>query len=210
MEDFLLTVLLLALIAAPIALHLYRVKLMPVTLLDVTPPYASMIVASLLEGVTETKFGFPSGIFRFRPEKSIEDEVITVQEMMPAYSVTDGIAVASTGFGVGVLADADSCVEGIIGMMVLMFITGPIVGLNMLEKVFRKIFQSEVRATLTPVFDPNGTQVLIELRGVNAFLLKKTYEEALSPPLLPEDIAEAAGLNDEELDGPDPGEEAGA
>ena len=66
--------------------------------------------------------------------------------------------------------------------------------LNLTEKGYRWLLESEVRADLVPVTDPEGTQVTIRLRGVSAILLRSAYEEALSRPKLPDDIAIAAGV----------------
>lgn len=177
-----------------VVLRIWTVTLEPVMMAEVTPRYAAEIVSSLLEGVSETRFGFPSGVFRFNAERSLEDSRITVQEMQPGYSVTDGCAAASTVAGAGIMAEADGCFELIIAGFLFVLVVGPIWVLNLTEKMFRKLLESEVRANLEPVMDPDGTLVTVRLRGVSALLLKRPYEEALSPPKLPEDIAVAAGV----------------
>lgn len=161
---------------------------------EVTPPHASGIVVSFLEGVSETKFGFPSGVFRINDKKSQADSCLTVRETQPGYSVTDGCAAASTVAGAGILADADGCVEVLLGLVVVACITVPIWTLNLTEKAFRTLLESEVRADLEPITDPDGTLVTIRLRGISAILLRSAYREALADPKLPDDIAIAAGI----------------
>jgi hypothetical protein len=192
-----LDIILLALAAGllvGIFLRFYAVTLPPVTLVRVAPPYAASILAEFLEGATETRFGFPSGIFRIDKANCENGARVTVKEMKPEYSVTDGCAALSTSAGAGLLAGADGCFELCLALAAFIFIAGPIWILNLTEKLYRKVLESEVRADLVPVTDPDGTQVTIRLRGVNAILLRKTYEEALHRPKLPEDIAIAAGV----------------
>src|SRR5207302_8179066 len=106
---------------------------------NVSPPHTSDMVASFLEGVSETRFGFPSGIFRIHEGKNTSDERITVREIQPNYSVTDGCAAMSTSVGVGIIADADGCAEMIIALVIVAFVAVPIWALNATEKIFRKL-----------------------------------------------------------------------
>jgi len=76
----------------------------------------------------------------------------------------------------------------------MVFIAGPIWTLNLTEKGFRRLLESEVTADLEPCTAPDGTLVTIRLRGVSAILLRSAYEEALTSPNLPDDIAIAAGV----------------
>lgn len=193
----LLNLVLLALAAGfliGIFLRFWTMSLEPVLFARVDPPHAIEIVASLLEGVSETRFGFPSGIFRIMEAKSDADRRLTVAEMQPGYSVTDGCAAASTVAGAGILADADGCLEMIIAVTLFAILVIPIWTLNLTEKMFRKLLESEVRADFEQVTDPDGTMVTVRLRGVSALLLKKAYQEALADPVLPDDIAIAAGV----------------
>jgi hypothetical protein len=177
-----------------LVLRVWTFSLPPVLFAEVSPPYAAGIVSSFLEGVSETRFGFPSGVFRINPRKTIADSRITAAEMQPNYSVTDGCAAASTSAGAGVISGADGCVEILIAIFIFAFILGPIFALNLTEKMFRKLLESEVRADLEPVSNPDGTMVTIRLRGVNALLMRSAYQQALSQPTLPEDIAIASGV----------------
>jgi hypothetical protein len=177
-----------------IVLRIWSVTLPPVVFANVTPPHASAIVASFLEGVSEPRFGFPSGLFRIHEGKEPSDERITVREFQPTYSVTDGCAAMSTSVGVEIIADADGCLGMFISLIIVTFVTGPIWVLNLTEKGFRRLLESEVRADFIPVEDPEGTEITIRLRGISAILLRSAYEEGLFEPQLPEDIAIAAGI----------------
>lgn len=177
-----------------VALRAWTLTLPPVIFAQATPPYVAGIVISFLEGVSETRFGFPSGIFRVDQANSQPDERVTVREIQPTHSVTDGCAATSTVFGMGFLSEADGCLEVCLGLIVIFFVIAPIWILNFTEKGFRKLLQSEVRADLEPITDPDGTMVTIRLRGISAILLRSAYEEALSEPKLPSDIAIAAGV----------------
>ena len=160
---------------------------------EVTLPHATSIVCSFLEGVSETKFGFPSGVFRVEERKTTVGRV-TVTEMQPPYSVTDGCAAAGGSLGMEMISGADGCIEVLIAIFLLVVVLGPILILNVTEKIFRKLLQSEVRADLEEVTDPDGTLVTVRLRGVSAIFMKSAYQEALADPQLPDDIAVAAGV----------------
>jgi hypothetical protein len=177
-----------------VVLRAWSVTLPSVTFAKVSPPYAAGIVTSFLEGVSETRFGFPSGVFRVNESKSDANSRVTVQEIRPGYSVTDGCAVASASAGFAFLSEADGCFEACLGILAMVFIAGPIWALNLTEKGFRWLLESEVQADLEAVSDPDGTLVTIRLRGVSAILLRSAYEAALTSPVLPDDIAIAAGV----------------
>jgi hypothetical protein len=132
-------------------------------------------------------------VFRINEARSADGR-ITVAEMQPPYSVTDGCAAASGAAGMGLLADADGCVQYILAFAVIACVLAPIFVLNITEKGFRKLLESEVRADLAEVADPYGTVVNVRLRGISAILMKSAYAEALSEPRLPEDIAIASGV----------------
>lgn len=175
-------------------LRVWTVTLPPVTLAKVTPPYAEDIVSQFLEGTTETRFGFPSGVFRLDQAKSQGGSRVTVREMRPDYSVTDGCAALSASAGIGLISEADGCFQACLAILAVTFIAGPIWVLNLTEKMYRRLLESEVSADLVAVSDPEGTDVTIRLRGVSAILLRPSYENALHRPTLPDDIAIAAGV----------------
>ena len=109
-----------------VVLRVWTVSLPPITFAKVTPPYAADIVIQFLEGVTETRFGFPSGVFRINHAKSEDGARVTVQEVRPAYSVTDGCAALSASAGVGLLSEADGCLQFCIALVAVVCIAGPI------------------------------------------------------------------------------------
>jgi hypothetical protein len=163
----------------------------PVVLHGIDQGGARDLVAMYVESVHDTRFGFPTGVFRLDSERSSATRVVA-RELN--FEGSTGFRLAKYGMAIPVLfAEAASdagCGIGLLallaGIMFLAFFILPILFISVMEVILRALMRSNITATLAAVpGEDNAHTVVFELSGLSAFGAHRSLMRGLSKPVLP-------------------------
>jgi hypothetical protein len=154
-------------------------------------PRTRDLVAIHVENVHDTRFGFPTGIFRVEEGRSTSTRLV-------AREINFG---GGTGFRIvryGIMIPLEftaavareSCLGGMFAFFAGCFVVGivivPIFCVAVVEFVLRWLMRSEIVAELEQVAgDHDASRVRFTLRGLSAFGVRRQLRDGLAPPVLP-------------------------
>jgi hypothetical protein len=163
----------------------------PVVLRGIDVPRARDVVAVYVEGVHDTRFGFPTGVFRIDEHRSSPTRLIA-RELNFGGSMGFRIARFGAMIPAVLLAEAADagCMAGLlalmVGMLFAVFFIGPILAISIIEVILRWLMRSDVTAELQRVADEDDAcGVRFSLRGLSAFGVRKQLLAGLAKPVLP-------------------------
>lgn len=153
---------------------------------DTDEAYAAHQIGQFAEGTYENRFGFPTGFFHLRDDKSQMPRRMVFQEAQPTGSVTDGCAVGIGSFGA--LGFDEGCLIGMAWLFVTAIVALPFIIVSAVDRLYRKAMQSKVTIDLRSA---GGDSVAtMKFYGISGYLTKTRYEKAFRPPALPVDLAD--------------------
>jgi hypothetical protein len=188
-------ILVLVLVALAFAIGMlargWPLRMDDITLRGIDVERARDVVAMYLENVHDTRFGFPTGVFRIDERRSTPTKLV-------AREVNFG---GGTGFRIvrfGILipmelvaATADAgCFAAMAAFFIGCFFVGifilPIFCVAVVEFILRLLMRSEITTELEPVSaDHDACRVRFTLRGLSAFGVRRELQQGLTRPVLP-------------------------
>jgi hypothetical protein len=163
----------------------------PVVLHGIEQARAHDLVASYLESLHDTRFGFPTGVFRIDSGQSTPAKVVAREVN---FQGSTGFRLARFAMVIPALfveaaADAGCAVGAValfLGIAFAMFLVVPILAISIMEVVLRALMRSRITAKLQPVAgEENACSVEFELAGLSAFGARKPLMSGLAKPALP-------------------------
>lgn len=157
--------------------------------IDVTR--ARDVVAMYVESVHDTRFGFPTGIFRIDADRSGAERLVareinfdgSMGFRIARYGFMIPAALMAAGAEVGAFA---AIMAFMVGAMFAAIFIMPIVAVSIVEVVLRFLMRSEVTADLARIpGDVEACSVRFTLRGLSAFGVRKQLLSGLARPVLP-------------------------
>jgi hypothetical protein len=152
---------------------------------------AREVVATYMESVSDTRFGFPTGVFRVTKDEPATTRLVARELDFSGSTALDlgrfAMAIPAAFIAAG---SDEGCAAGIIALMLAvaaaMFLVVPMVLIGIVEVVLRWLMRSRIVAQLEPAeADENACAVSFELTGLSAFGLRRSLLSGLAAPLVP-------------------------
>ena len=163
----------------------------PVVLHGIEQARARELVATYLESVNDTRFGFPTGVFRIDSGQSTPEKLVAREVNFQGSS---GFQLARFAMVIPAMfleaAGDEGCAAGMfalfVGVVFAAFFVVPIVVISVVEVVLRALMRSRISAKLQPVpGEENACSVEFELAGLSAFGARRPLMSGLAKPALP-------------------------
>lgn len=163
----------------------------PVVLHGIEKERARDLVATYVESLHDTRFGFPTGVFRVDTAQITPEQVIAREVNFHGSS---GFQLARFAMIIPTMfveaASDEGCAVGAIalflGIMFAIFFVVPIVLISIIEVVLRALMRSRIIAKVESVpSEENACSVQFELAGLSAFGARKPLMRGLTKPSLP-------------------------
>jgi hypothetical protein len=162
---------------------------------------ATDLVAFYVQGVHDSRFGFPTGVFAVDPDQTSPGTVVAREInlkgsagfgpiiaglKLPIIGLTAGLAMAEGADDAGA-----GCLVGMIGGMMgfaigtaaAIVVIVPCAFVTVVEMILRVLMRAEVRAEIAPVAGKADTvQVHFDLRGLSAFGIERQLRRGMEPP----------------------------
>lgn len=184
------TLLVLAFAMALIS-RFWEIRPEPVTLRGIDVERARDVVAAYVEEVHDTRFGFPTGVFRIEERRSTPTTLVAREtnfrgsvgmqlvRMLLVIPMWLGAAAADAGPLWAIVAVS-------FGLVFTALLIGPLVVIIAIEVVLRLLMRGEVRAELaTAPDDEDACTVQFTLRGLSAYGVSRQLLGGLAAPVLP-------------------------
>jgi hypothetical protein len=162
-----------------------------ITLRGIGVERARELVAAQLESVADTRFGFPTGVFRVDAKASTGADLVAREVDFSGSTALDlGRFAMAIPAAFVAEASGEGCAVGLMAFAVAaiatVFLVVPMLMLGLLEIVLRWLMRSRVVAVLEPLQGQvDACSVHFELVGLSAFGLRRALLSGLKAPVLP-------------------------
>lgn len=162
----------------------------PIVLAGIEPMRARSMVAAYLESVNDTRFGFPTGVFRVKEDSSGPTRLVAQELDFSGSTALDlGRFALSIPAGFVAAASDEGCLAGLIALTLAVtaavFLVVPMLLVGLVDVVLRWLMRSRIVAVLEPAADQESCTVSFELTGLSAYGLRRSLLSGLSKPVLP-------------------------
>lgn len=163
----------------------------PVVLHGIDETRAHDLVATYLESVHDTHFGFPTGIFRIDEQASTPTELVAREinfhgssgfQLARFAMVIPALCIEAASDG----GCAATAIALAVGITLAAFLVLPILFISIIEVILRALMRSRIKAKLSKVpGEENACTVEFELAGLSAFGSRKPLMRGLARPIRP-------------------------
>lgn len=165
-----------------IALRIRPAQLGGVEFRETSVEHARFLVSQYAAGTMDGRFGYPSGFFAVNDKKSVDPNVVVLQEAHPSGAVSDGCAASVTAMMPG--SFEAGCLGGAFMVAFLGVIASPFYAVSIFDRLCRSLLRSKVVVRLRTT--DGNTAATFSFHGISGYLVMPKYRKAFAAPALPE------------------------